>query len=281
MRREARSGRAKIRPMANSSDIFRFDGKTVAVVGAASGIGEAVATLFAERGAHVSCLDVEAAKATALAEALAKRGLQAEAAAIDIRDGASVQQAFDSLRERQGSLDAVICTPSINVRKTILNYTEEEFDRVVTVNLRGNFNVLRAAGRIMTNDGKGSIVLFSSIRSLVVEPGQAVYAATKAGIAQLVRTAAAEFGPSGVRVNAVGPGITETPLTAPIKANKEWYEAYANKAILKRWSQPIEMAYPTLFLASDAASYVTGTVLFVDGGWTAADGRFQPPGMGM
>jgi NAD(P)-dependent dehydrogenase (short-subunit alcohol dehydrogenase family) len=267
--------------MANSSDIFRFDGKTVAVVGAASGIGEAVATLFAERGAHVSCLDVAAAKATALAEALARRGLQAEAAAIDIRDGASVQQAFDSLRERQGSLDAVICTPSINVRKTILNYTEEEFDRVVTVNLRGNFNVLRAAGRIMTNDGKGSIVLFSSIRSLVVEPGQAVYAATKAGIAQLVRTAAAEFGPSGVRVNAVGPGITETPLTAPIKANKEWYEAYANKAILKRWSQPIEMAYPTLFLASDAASYVTGTVLFVDGGWTAADGRFQPPGMGM
>jgi NAD(P)-dependent dehydrogenase (short-subunit alcohol dehydrogenase family) len=265
--------------MSNSGDIFRFDGKTVAVVGAASGIGEAVATLFAERGAHVACLDVEAAKATALAEGLAKRGLKAEAAAIDIREGASVQQAFDSLRERQGSLDSVICTPSINVRKTILNYTEEEFDRVVTVNLRGNFNVLRAAGRIMTKDGKGSIVLFSSIRSLVVEPGQAVYAATKAGIAQLVRTAAAEFGPSGVRVNAVGPGITETPLTAPIKANKEWYEAYANKAILKRWSQPIEMAYPTLFLASDAASYVTGTVLFVDGGWTAADGRFQPPGM--
>ena len=261
------------------NDIFRFDGRTVAVVGAASGIGEAVATLFAERGAHVACLDLEGAKAEALAAALKNRGLKAEGSTVDIRDGASVQTVFDGLRSRQGRLDAAVCTPSINVRKTILNYTEEEFDRVVTVNLRGNFNVLRAAGRIMTTDGKGSIVLFSSIRSLVVEPGQAVYAATKAGITQLVRTAAAEFGPSGVRVNAVGPGVVETPLTAPIKANAAWYEAYANKSILKRWSQPIEMAYPTLFLASDAASYVTGTVLFVDGGWTAADGRFQPPGM--
>jgi NAD(P)-dependent dehydrogenase (short-subunit alcohol dehydrogenase family) len=261
------------------NDIFRFDGRTVAVVGAASGIGEAVATLFAERGAHVACLDLDGAKAEALAAALKSRGWKAEGSAVDIRDGASVQTVFDGLRSRQGRLDAAVCTPSINVRKTILNYTEEEFDRVVTVNLRGNFNVLRAAGRIMTTDRKGSIVLFSSIRSLVVEPGQAVYAATKAGITQLVRTAAAEFGPSGVRVNAVGPGVVETPLTAPIKANAAWYEAYANKSILKRWSQPIEMAYPTLFLASDAASYVTGTVLFVDGGWTAADGRFQPPGM--
>ncbi len=261
------------------TDVFRFDGRCVAVVGAGSGIGEAVATLFAERGASVACLDVESGKAEGLAKGLAKRGLKAEAAAVDIRDGASVQAVFDDLRGRQGRLDTAICTPSINVRKTILNYTEEEFDRVVTVNLRGNFNVLRAAGRIMTADKRGSIVLFSSIRSLVVEPGQAVYAATKAGIAQLVRTAAAEFGPHGVRVNAVAPGVVETPLTAPIKANAAWYEAYANKSILKRWSQPVEMAYPTLFLASDAASYITGSVLFVDGGWTAADGRFQPPGM--
>jgi NAD(P)-dependent dehydrogenase (short-subunit alcohol dehydrogenase family) len=259
--------------------MFRLDGRTAAVVGAGSGIGEAVAEACARQGARVACLDVDEGKAAAVASRITAAGGAAEAGGVDIRDGAAVRKAFDAIRDRHGRFDIAVCTPSINVRKTLLAYSEEEFDRVVAVNLRGNFNVLRAAGRIMTAQGSGSIVLFSSIRSLVVEPGQAVYAATKAGIAQLVRTAAAEFGPAGVRVNAVAPGVVETPLTAPIKAQKEWYDAYAAKSILKRWSSPAEIAAPTVFLVSDAASYVTGSVLFVDGGWTAADGRFQPPGM--
>jgi NAD(P)-dependent dehydrogenase (short-subunit alcohol dehydrogenase family) len=129
----------------------------------------------------------------------------------------------------------------------------------------------------MTARKKGSIILFSSIRSQAVEPGQSVYAATKAGIVQLARTAAAEFGPSGVRVNAIAPGVIETPLTATIKANKSWYDAYAAKSILGRWGRAEEIVGPAVFLASDAASYVTGTVLFVDGGWLAADGRYTPP----
>jgi NAD(P)-dependent dehydrogenase (short-subunit alcohol dehydrogenase family) len=131
----------------------------------------------------------------------------------------------------------------------------------------------------MTPRGKGSIILFTSVRSQVVEPGQGAYAATKAGIVQLARAAAAEFGPHGVRVNAIGPGVIETPLTAPIKANADWYNAYAAKSVFKRWGQPEELIGATVFLASDAASYVTGTVIFVDGGWLAADGRFTPPGM--
>ena len=96
---------------------------------------------------------------------------------------------------------------------------------------------------------------------------------------QLVRTAAIEFGKFGVRVNALAPGVVETPLTAPIKADPDWYAAYANKSALGRWARAEEMVGPTLFLASDAASFVTGTVLFADGGWTAVDGRFTPPGM--
>ena len=145
--------------------------------------------------------------------------------------------------------------------------------------MKGNFSVLQTAGRVMMPRGTGSIILFSSIRSQAVEPGQSVYAATKAGIVQLVRTAAAEFGPAGVRVNAVAPGVVETPLTQQIKSTPDWYDAYSAKSVFNRWARADEMVGPTLFLASDASSFVTGSVLFADGGWTAVDGRFTPPGM--
>jgi len=253
--------------------LFRLDGKITAIVGGASGIGEAVAVAAAAHGATVVVLDANASAAAAVAGRLQN----ASAATLDIRNREHVQSAFDGIVTKHGRLDVVVCTPSINVRKRILDYSLDEFDRVVDVNLRGSFNVLQAAGRIMTTQRSGSIVIFSSIRSQVVEPGQSVYAMTKAGILQLVRTAAAEFGPAGVRVNAVGPGVVETPLTAPIKANPGWYEAYANKNALKRWARADELAGPTLFLMSDAASYVTGTILYADGGWLAVDGRFTPP----
>ena len=261
------------------TDMFRLDGRGVAVIGAGSGIGEAVAHACATQGAQVACLDINRDNAERVAAAIVKAGGRATADAVDIADGAATEGAMDRALAWAARLDAVVCTPSINVRKTILSYTEEEFDRVVRVNMKGSFNVLRSAGRLLTQQRSGSIVLFSSIRSQVVEPGQAVYASTKAAIVQLAKTAAAEFAPFGVRVNAVAPGVVETPLTAPIKANAEWYNAYANKNALKRWASPDEMAWPTVFLISDAASYITGTALVVDGGWLAIDGRFSPPGM--
>jgi NAD(P)-dependent dehydrogenase (short-subunit alcohol dehydrogenase family) len=260
----------------SQSGLFDLTGKTAAVIGGGSGIGEAVAFGAARQGASVIVLDANAAAASAVA---ARIGGDAGGAALDIRDAAAVKDALDGIARDRGRLDIVVCTPSINVRKPILQYTGDEFDRVVAVNLKGSFNVLQAAGRLMALQRGGSIVIFSSIRAQVVEPGQSVYAMTKAGILQLVRAGAAEFGPYGVRVNALGPGVVETPLTAPIKANAAWYAAYANKSALKRWARADEMVGPTLFLVSDAASYVTGTILFADGGWTAIDGRFTPPGM--
>ena len=245
-------------------NLFDLTDKVVAVIGGASGIGAAVTRGAVDHGARVVCFDVKAGNSIE---------------PLDIRDAGAVDRSLTAVRQRHGRLDAVVCTPSINVRKKILDYTDEELDRVLTLNIKGNFNVLRAAGRIMTADRRGSIVLFSSIRSQVVEPGQSAYAATKAGILQMARAAAAEFGPFGVRVNAVAPGVIETPLTEPIKSNEAWYQAYADKSVFKRWGRADEMVGPTLFLVSDAASYVTGTLLVADGGWLAADGRFTPPGM--
>jgi NAD(P)-dependent dehydrogenase (short-subunit alcohol dehydrogenase family) len=159
----------------------------------------------------------------------------------------------------------------------MLQISEEEFERVITLNLKGTFLLMKSVAQGMAEREQGSIIVFSSIRSVVVEPGQSVYAATKAGITQMVRTLAAELGPGGVRVNAIAPGIVETPLTQQITSQPEWYQAYGNKNALQRWAQPHELVGMVVYLASEASSYVTGSLMFVDGGWTAIDGRYTPP----
>jgi NAD(P)-dependent dehydrogenase (short-subunit alcohol dehydrogenase family) len=264
--------------MSSNTSMFRLDGKVVVVVGAASGIGAAVAEAVAQQGGHVVALDVNDEGAKAVAESIRGTGGAAESGSLDIRDRRAVESCFDDIEKRLGRMDGVVSTPSVNVRKRVLDYSDEELDRVLDLNLKGSFHVLQAAGRILKARRGGSIVVFSSIRSLMVEPGQAVYAATKAGIVQMVRTVAAELGSDGVRVNALAPGVVETPLTKPIQSKPDWYRAYADKNVFKRWASPEEMAWPTVFLLSEAASYITGAVLFVDGGWTAVDGRYEPPG---
>lgn len=254
-------------------NLFDLTGKTALVVGAASGIGRASALGLADFGAKVVAADLNLAGLREVVIEIEGRGGQARAAEVNLTDAASVS----SLLAGIDRLDVLVCTPAVNVRKRILDYTDEEFDKVVGLNLKGNFRLLRDGGRRMVEGGGGSIVVMSSIRSQVVEPGQGVYAATKSGVLGLVRTLAAELGPDGVRVNAVGPGIVDTPLTAPIKANPEWFEAYRSKSALGRWARVDELVGPVVYLASDASSYVTGTIHFVDGGWTAIDGRFTPP----
>jgi NAD(P)-dependent dehydrogenase (short-subunit alcohol dehydrogenase family) len=263
--------------MPGVSALFRLDGRIALVVGAASGIGRSAARGLAAAGAVTICADLnEPGAATTAAEIRTDGGI-AESLALDISDESSVSGAVQGIRDKHGVIQVLVSTPAINVRKPLLRYSGAEFDRVLSLNLKGNFLIAQAVGRVMSEARGGSIILLSSIRSLVVEPGQGAYAATKAGIVQLARTLAAELGSQGVRVNCIAPGVVETPLTAPIKNNPEWYDAYARKNALGRWATADEMAGPIVFLASDAASYVTGTVLFVDGGWTAIDGRFQPP----
>ncbi len=254
-------------------NLFDLSAKRAVVIGAASGIGEACARALAAHGAEVLCADLNGDAASAVATAIEAEGGRASAGSVDILDADSVATLFADF----GAVDTLVCTPSINVRKQLLDMSEEEFSRVVDLNLRGTFNAITAAGRSMAENGSGSIIVFSSVRSQVVEPGQGVYAATKAGALAMVKTLAAELGPKGVRVNAVGPGVVETPLTEQIKADPEWYQAYADISALGRWSMPEEQTGIVVYLASDAASFVTGAIHFVDGGWLAVDGRYTPP----
>ena len=261
----------------NYATMFRLDGKVALVVGGGSGIGEAAAQALAANGAHVVVADLDPGAAARTADAIVGAGDAAESLALDLTDAGAVREAVANILSAHGRLDIGVSSPSVNVRKPLLDYGEEEFARVLRVNLGGTFNLLQSAGRAMAGGGGGSLIAFSSVRSLVVEPGQSVYAATKAGTLQLLRGLASELGSRGVRANAIAPGVIDTPLTAPIKRDAAWADAYAQKSVFGRWGQPAELAGAVVYLASDAASFVTGTVLFVDGGWTAVDGRFTPP----
>lgn len=257
--------------------MFRLDGRVALVAGAASGIGRAAARGLAAAGATTICADLNPAGAEGLAAEIRKSGGEASGLALDITDEQNVAHVVERVRSEHKQIHVLVSTPAVNVRKPLLSYSADEFDKVVRLNLKGTFLIARAVARAMSENRSGSIVLLSSIRSVVVEPGQGIYAATKAGLVQMARAFAAELGAVGVRVNCIAPGVVETPLTQPIKNQPEWYQAYAGKNALGRWASAEEMAGPVVFLASDASSYVTGTVLFVDGGWTAIDGRFQPP----
>lgn len=264
-------------PPEPTADLFRLDGRTALVVGAGSGIGAAIALGFATFGADVVCADARLDAATATAQginaSLPDRPGAASTQQLDLLDPGAPAAALASI----GAPDVLVSTPSINVRKRIVDYGDDELDRVVDLNIKGVFRLCRTFGAAMAEAGRGSMIGFSSVRSQTTEPGQGAYAATKAATVMLFKTLAAELGSSGVRANVIAPGVVETPLTKPITDDAAWYQAYADKPILRRWAQPSELVGAAIFLASDASSYVTGTTLFVDGGWTAADGRYDPP----
>ena len=258
--------------MTDYRKLFDLSGKTAVVLGAASGIGKSSAEALAALGAHVICADRDRARCEATVTGISASGGRAEAAACDAASAADVAALGESVKAKFPRLDIAVTTPGLNIRKTILDYTEEDLDRVINLNIKGTVYFFRAFGRIMVDQRGGSLIACSSVRAVTIEPGLAVYGSTKAAIGLLVKGFAAEVGSFGVRVNAIAPSIAETALTEPFKQRPDIHKLYAAHTVFNRWSSSDEVASAVAFLASDAASYVSGSTLFVDGGWTAIDG---------
>jgi NAD(P)-dependent dehydrogenase (short-subunit alcohol dehydrogenase family) len=258
--------------MTDYRKLFDLTGKNAVVLGAASGIGKSSAEALAGLGASVLCADRLAEGCEATAAGIRATGGTARAVVTDAADRKAVAALAATAAAEFTRIDIAVTTPGLNIRKTILDYEEEDLDRVIDLNIKGTVYFFRAFGRLMVEQRGGSIIACSSVRAVTIEPGLAVYGSTKAAIGLLVKGFASEVGRFGVRVNAIAPSIAETALTEPFKQRKALYDLYAAHTVFNRWSKPEEVATAVAFLASDAASYVSGSTLFVDGGWTAIDG---------
>ena len=203
--------------MADYRKLFDLTGKTAVVLGAASGIGKSLAEALAGFGARVVCADRDRDRNKATAAGVRAAGGWAEAITADAALAGDIAALAAAAKSKFPRVDIAVTAPGLNIRKTILEYTEEDLDRVVTLNLKGTVYFFQAFGRLMIEQGKGSIIACSSVRAVTIEPGLAVYGSTKAAIGLLVKGFASEVGRFGVRVNAIAPSIVETALTEPFK----------------------------------------------------------------
>jgi NAD(P)-dependent dehydrogenase (short-subunit alcohol dehydrogenase family) len=237
------------------------------VTGAGSGIGAATAAALAARGDVVVCVDVDEAAARRTTAGLDR----AEAVALDVRDEAGWDATVDGVLERHGRLDVAVACAGIQVTEPAHQLALRDFERVLGVNLTGTFLTCRAAGRAMlAAGGGGRLVLVGSVNSSVALPGQAAYAASKGGVLLLGRALAVDWAPHGITVNVVGPGVTATAMNAAFLADPAQSEPLLARIPLQRPATPAEVAAVIAFVASDAASYMTGAYVPVDGGWLAS-----------
>jgi NAD(P)-dependent dehydrogenase (short-subunit alcohol dehydrogenase family) len=244
--------------------------KVALVTGAGRGIGEAIALAFAREGARVAVADIDPRTAAATARRIGRTAL---ALTLDVADAASVRSAFAAIDRGWGRIDVAVNNAAIEPIVPFLELTEAQWDRVLAVNLKGAFLVSQAAARRMAKARRGGVIInISSVNAVVARPESVAYAASKGGIRQLTTATAVALAPYGIRVNAIGPGTVVTGLTRHLLKDPEWTWRTLSRTPIGRTAEPREIAAVAVFLASDAASYMTGSTVYVDGGRLALNG---------
>lgn len=248
----------------------RLEGRVALVTGSGSGIGRAIATACAEAGAFVYVTDVDMAAAEAVASQLHEGGRSAQAMALDVSKGQDVSAVLRRVEQAHGRIDVLVNNAGLNVRSDFRHMTDADWVKIREVNLDGVVRIARDGFELLRKSQHAALV---NVASIMADRGLrqlAAYSATKGAVAALTRGLSVEYAAFGIRVNAVAPGFVETALTARVLRNPGIQRALIESTPMRRFGLPEEIAKAAVFLASDDASYITGTVLAVDGGMSAA-----------
>ena len=251
-------------------DRFRLDGKVALVTGGGRGLGQTMARALAEAGADVALAGRSLAPCEESAKAIGDRtGRKCRAFPADVTVAADVERLVTSVEAEFGQIDILVNNAGNNIRGTVEQLTEADWDSVLDTNLKGPFLCSRLAGPRMVKRGWGRVINLGSIMSVVALPGRAPYASAKAGVLNLSRVLALEWAGTGVTVNTICPGPFATEMNRALLDDPVKYQDFIRQIPMGRWGELEELEGAAVFLASDASSFVTGSALFVDGGWTA------------
>jgi NAD(P)-dependent dehydrogenase (short-subunit alcohol dehydrogenase family) len=249
---------------------FDLEGKIALVTGAARGLGRAIALAFAEAGADVALGLRDASNDSGITAEILARGRRALPLQMEMTRPVEIRQAVEDTVHSFGRLDILVNNAGIAPDNLAENVTEEDFDRTIAINLKGTFFASQAAGQVMIRQKSGCIINMSSQAAFAALPTESVYCMTKAGISHLTKCLAVEWGKYNINVNAVAPTFIHTPGTEAALADPAFHQDVVDRiAALHRIGEPIEVAGAVVFLASPAASLITGHTLVIDGGWTA------------
>ena len=248
--------------------LFDLSGKVALVTGASRGIGEEIAKLLAQQGAHIIVSSRRIDSCQAIVDQIVSEGGSAQAIACHVGEMDQIETIFSAIKEQYGKLDILINNAAANPYfGHILDTPLGAFEKTVDVNLRGYFYMSVEAGKIMKGNGGGSIVNIASVNGVIPGDMQGVYSITKAGVISMTKAFAKECAEMGIRVNAILPGFTDTKFASALVKNPEILSKLMTHIPMKRVAQPSEMAGTALYLVSNAASYTTGTCINVDGGY--------------